>query len=507
MSRAIIVIVDEGNEEIFLDLTRPFFVDYAQKCKAELIELFGDIKKSSVLPYSQQYDRIIFARPDILIKKEHADLFDQIADDKIGISYMLLCSLESDMGYCKTVSGSKFLPWTLNTGLLVASKQHDIWRDYPSDEEWAKSLQSNQLQAFATDCQPWIDKYEDLSRIMSLVHFYGIENKYKAIASIIGVKQSKIESTNEPIRNSQFNKSFIQDIDLDGSKTFVTKEMIAEDSIKLLEKLPKIGGVVGCPRSGLIPASIIAVALSIPLYSVDGDVLVKLNHMAPNGGGRMRNYIEDKNLPILIIDDTVFYGTQMKEMKKLIRDKMPDRKIITACIYCYTDSRNHPDYYVRGLSYPHILEWNFFNCSYIKNSYIDFDGILCPDVPAEIDNDEEKYKTYIATVKPIKSNIPSLFKCSAICTGRLEKYRDLTERWLERHNVQYNNLIMFPGTKEQRDRNHAQTVGRFKAEKLSESNCSFFIESCDFQSQIIAKELQLLHKQGIVICPNSKKVY
>lgn len=507
MSRAIVVIVDEINEKIFLDLTRPFFIDYAHKCGAELIELFGDIKKSSVLPYSQQYDRIIFARPDILIRNEHIDLFHQISDDKIGVSYMLLCSLESNMGYCKAVSGSKFLPWTLNTGLIVASKQHDIWHDYPSDEEWARSLPLNQLQQFGTDCQPWIDQYKELSKIASLVHFYGIENKYKTIASVVGIKQFKIKSAHEPVNNSQFNKYPIKDIDLDGAKTFVTTEMMVKDSINLIEKLPKIGGVVGCPRSGLIPASIIAVALSVPLYSVDGDVLVKLNHMTPNGGGRMKNYTEDKNLPVLIVDDTVFYGTQIKEMKNLIRGKMPDREIITGCIYCYTDSKKHPDYYLRGLSYPHILEWNLFDCSYIKNTYIDFDGILCPDVPIEIVNDEEKYKSYIATVEPIKSNRPSLFTCGAICTGRLEKYRDITERWLERHNVKYNNLIMFPGTEEERDRNHAQTVGRFKAEKLAESNCSFFIESCDFQSQIIAKELQLLNKQGIVICPNSKKVY
>ena len=84
----------------------------------------------------------------------------------------------------------------------------------------------------------------------------------------------------------------------------------------------------------------------------------------------------------------------------------------------------------------------------------------------------------------------------AICTGRLEKYRPQTEAWLKKHGIRYNDLIMFNGTKEERDSNHLKNVGEYKADVFNNfeglafgvrQKPLYFIESCPHQSRLIAE--------------------
>jgi hypothetical protein len=111
----------------------------------------------------------------------------------------------------------------------------------------------------------------------------------------------------------------------------------------------------------------------------------------------------------------------------------------------------------------------------------------------------------------------------AICTGRPEKFRPETEEWLAKHKIPYSKLLMWPGSKAERDRNgrHTENVAEFKrhlfetyvgrilishSHKVSNylSEAVFFIESCPTQSRLIA-QTQKPHKW--VISLNEKEAF
>tara|TARA_R100000008_G_C3579175_1_gene167277 strand:- start:177 stop:1133 length:957 start_codon:yes stop_codon:yes gene_type:complete len=279
-----------------------------------------------------------------------------------------------------------------------------------------------------------------------------------------------------------------------GAKYIKTSQLI-EDCRNLL--LPQVGklklkGVLGIPRSGMLPASMIAIWLNLPLYtinSISGDI-EPMSGCEKFGGGRMRRH-EDSGGKLLVVDDTVFAGRAMADIKEKINEDA-----VYATVYAHPDSLNKVDFFAKELAPPHILEWNLFNCSYIESTLLDLDGILCPNVPYDKCKNEKDYTDYIEKVEPFYHRIPKT-QCRGIVTARLEKYRDITEDWLERHGIRYGSLTMFPTEKEEiRDKNHIQESANFKAKHFIASGAHFFIESELPEAVIIRRE-----SGKFVICP------
>lgn len=292
--------------------------------------------------------------------------------------------------------------------------------------------------------------------------------------------------------------------DIEGSKTFITNNDLVEGVEDLCTKLPEISGVVAIPRSGLLPASLLSTYLSVPLYSLVGDSITKLYSKSDNGGVRMSNYVHNESSPLLVLDDTCFSGFEMRR----VRDLLGEDNILYAAIFTTRPGSLNLDLYYKTLSYPHILEWNLFDAESLKNGVLDMDGVLCDEVPFEVCDDGPLYIDYIKNVKPIKKHLPKLFDCKAICTGRLEKHRRVTEEWLDRHGVKYGQLIMYPGTEKERDRNYIVNVAKYKAESYKKlEDVKFFIESCDKQSIYISNLLRADEVPCYVICPTTKKIY
>ncbi len=278
---------------------------------------------------------------------------------------------------------------------------------------------------------------------------------------------------------------------------YVKTSRMIEDCKNLL--LPQVynlnlKGVLGVPRSGMLPASMLAMWLNLPLYYLDEDDNLKVLSGATEFGGiRMRDH-EEKYGKILVVDDTIYAGRAMN----LIKERLPE-DILFATVYFRPDCDHKPDFFARELPSPHLLEWNLFNCTYIEQAILDFDGIFSPNVPINVCEDEEKYIEFIKNVKPFPHRIPKTH-CKGIATGRLEKYRDITEDWLDKHGISYGFLKMFPTEKEaERNRNHIEEVATFKAKIFSESDAKFFIES------EIPEAIKIRQKSAkLVICPDEK---
>ena len=113
---------------------------------------------------------------------------------------------------------------------------------------------------------------------------------------------------------------------------YITIADMVEDCKKhLLPKLTsiKLKGVAGVPRSGVLPASVCAAFLNLPLYSFSTDSgFIKLSARSSSGGRRMEFYNESEG-KILLLDDTYFTGESMK----VVRSSVKRQDILYASLY------------------------------------------------------------------------------------------------------------------------------------------------------------------------------
>jgi uncharacterized HAD superfamily protein/adenine/guanine phosphoribosyltransferase-like PRPP-binding protein len=249
---------------------------------------------------------------------------------------------------------------------------------------------------------------------------------------------------------------------------FVTYNCLINDSIELSKKIPKnkYDAVVPVFRSGAIPAFIIAEKLNIP-FLIDSKII---------GGNRINKSNTINN--ILLVDDSVSSGRSMIEKIKELKNVNVD----CACIYKSHFDFHFLNYYHKTISFPRMFEWNMFNNSNLDKVMFDLDGVICID-PRVYDDDGETYANEIA-------NIPELFipkyKIHSICTNRISRWKRITEKWLQKNNVKFGNLIMqeFPTAVERRKKSNAAA---YKARHYSNSDAELFVESSKWQAESIHK--------------------
>jgi orotate phosphoribosyltransferase len=238
---------------------------------------------------------------------------------------------------------------------------------------------------------------------------------------------------------------------------------LADDVTRLVQALPHdIDAVAGIPRSGLLAATMIASALNVPLLF--GGTMA--------GGNRVLSDLDKTPQRVLLVDDSINTGTAMARQVKQINPAY------TCAVYAI--NRDQVDFYSRLLPIPRLFEWNLWNHYQLGLTMLDMDGILCEDPPMHDDGGKE-YADYLADAVP-RYKPRRLVR--AICTARLEKWREVTEAWLARHGILYGKLHMFPSDKES-DRKglHAS----FKAScYVADDRASLFIESDAAQARAIA---------------------
>lgn len=287
---------------------------------------------------------------------------------------------------------------------------------------------------------------------------------------------------------------------------FITIEQYARDVRILLEKIPHdVDCVAGVARSGLYPASMVAMWLHKPMIIVSqssGDIVE-----AGNGWrlGRGHNHVTPKTERVLVVDDTVMTGGSQQIIRRVVGERY--KEVIYATVYCNpAASLGKPDIHAVDLEWPHLLEWNLFNSVISQSTAVDFDGILCHDCPIEADDDAAKYLDFIRNARPLY--LPRKEPLPLIVTARIEKYREPTEIWLKQHGVKYEKLVMHPAksTRErEKDDIAAYKAMHFEAwarKHVPAPGPVMFIESEDRQARRIAD----LTKR-MVLCPATAGVY
>ena len=281
-------------------------------------------------------------------------------------------------------------------------------------------------------------------------------------------------------------------------KEYLSYYTFADMSLAIKNSLPSLPAdidlIVGIPRSGMIPAYMIALFLNKPCCSISEFI----NGISPEHGHReISTYREDACKKVLIVDDSSYSGRSFQEAKEKLSAIASAYTFIYYSVFATERAKNTIDLYSTITTIPRIFQWNYLNHNILSKCCVDIDGVLCVDPTEEENDDGEKYKQFLLTAKPLY--IPKV-KIYALVTSRLEKYRLETEKWLADHGVHYEYLIMLdlPNAEERRRRGcHAA----FKASVYQNyPETILFLESNDIQARLIAT---IAHKPCICVTTDS----
>lgn len=226
--------------------------------------------------------------------------------------------------------------------------------------------------------------------------------------------------------------------------------------------------IVGIPRSGMLPANLIALYLNKPFTDIDSFIEGKIY-----ASGERGTYIDIKEYRnILIVDDSINSGNALQKAKSKLTNMTKKFHLEYAVVFSSTKGSHLIDYYCEIIDYPRIFQWNLFHHpSIIPQSCFDIDGVLCKNPP--IDDDGPIYTEYIMNAIPLY--IPSV-EVDTLITCRLEKYRKATEEWLAKWNVKYKHLIML-NLKTKEERISWGKHGKYKGEIYKKTKNILFVES------------------------------
>lgn len=257
--------------------------------------------------------------------------------------------------------------------------------------------------------------------------------------------------------------------------------------VKYLQVVPAdITLIVGVPRSGMLPASLLALYLHLPLTDVEGFIEGRIIQSGP----RLNADSNCKKIPTsgraLIVDDSVASGSAMTKVKARIEASQVLLKPVYAAIFIDASvlSSAIVDLSFESVPLPRLFEWNLLNSWYCNQYCVDIDGFLCRDPTPEENDDGKEYINFIKNTPLI---IGQRKEFGYVVTSRLEKYRKETEFWLFENKIRYKKLYMMNyETAEERQRNNKYS--EFKSKIYLESNSVLFIESSERISIEIARK-------------------
>jgi hypothetical protein len=235
--------------------------------------------------------------------------------------------------------------------------------------------------------------------------------------------------------------------------------------------------IVGVERSGIIPATILALHWNKPFLTLN-------QYFA----GNWEEYIDSKvsfgNIKkVLIVDDSISSGRTAEKILYRSREVSVYNRGHSICFGgVYITPSHDPSgiykYFFKVIPLPRMFEWNFIHNNNLRNALLDIDGVIYEEPPLE--DDTEAYEKYIEN--PIPLYIPTI-PVLGFVSGRLEKYREVTERSLKRYGIEYGSLQLAQfDTIQERRKND---MGAIKGNIYKESQANVFFESSKQQAKTI----------------------
>lgn len=274
---------------------------------------------------------------------------------------------------------------------------------------------------------------------------------------------------------------------------FVSFEELVSCIYKNLYKIPAdVDLVVGIPRSGTLVANIIALYRNLPFTDINS--FIEKRVLSSGSTRKSRDWVKSvgEARHVLIVDDSISSGKAIREAKEKIKDSDITAKVTYLAVYSLKGNAFMVDIHFKVCQQPRMFEWNYMHHWMLEFACMDIDGVLCDDPKINQRIGEKEYKKFLDTATP--KIIPTQ-KVGALVSGRKEKYRQETEKWLHNYNVQYDKLFMLPD-------DSMLTHAEFKANIYKQSKYILFFES---NSEQAAEICRLTGKP--VFCVDKKKIF
>lgn len=261
-----------------------------------------------------------------------------------------------------------------------------------------------------------------------------------------------------------------------------------------MHKIPHdIDLVVGIPRSGMLPANMIALFLNKRLTDLESFIEGRIM-----SAGDRSKFIHDSSVKnVLIVDDSVCTGGSLSKAKEKLLPFYDQYDLVFAAPIVTTLGKQFVDIYFEVIDTPRVFEWNLFHHSCLSNACMDIDGVL--NVDPVNDDDGPIYESFLKTATPLfipTAPIRTLISC------RLEKYRLLTERWLQSYGIQYEELVMLD-MPDKNSRVKWNKHGEYKGIFFATHDHSLFIESSLSQAQKISN----MSRKPVICIESNSIVY
>lgn len=245
-------------------------------------------------------------------------------------------------------------------------------------------------------------------------------------------------------------------------RNYTNLQSLIKKNIVLLQS-GKFDIIVGIPRSGMVPAYMIALYLNKNCCDLDAFVQNR-----PLKTGITRTPKDDLKYPhdakkILVVDDCIASGRSLSLALENV--PQPERnKIVTLAIYSSEKKRDDVDIFFESLPGPRLFEWNIFHSSIVKRACFTLDGVICNSSSEMVIGSQHGTDLMMNSDPAI---VPS-GKIGCIVSDRPEKYREITEKWLKKHGIEYEALMM--------NKNGNKSSVHFKAELYKKSGQELFFE-------------------------------
>lgn len=252
---------------------------------------------------------------------------------------------------------------------------------------------------------------------------------------------------------------------------WITTDHLERDTHRIISALTDRDTLIAIPRSGLLPAQILAHRLNLPLFA-----LTRHNTIADLNHGTRSATLPRIGRKIAVVDDTTCTGRALTRARTIIHAHLPDADVITVAVYAA--SLDLADVIAYRLPAPHLLDWHFPASPYATQALWDIDGVLL---------DESDH-----TGRLLRRTAPGIH----CVTGRGRALEPLTREQLARAGIN-------PARIDYADKNLVgEEAAEHKARIYAESPATYFVESDAGQALTIARI-----SRKIVICPPQPAVY
>jgi hypothetical protein len=225
---------------------------------------------------------------------------------------------------------------------------------------------------------------------------------------------------------------------------------------KMALRMPDVDAIVGVPVSGLAPAGMLSAVTGIKCVPLEA---------VPDGVNRL-----------LVLEDAS--GFAKFRQQKL--GQAPGREVCYGAVYA-CDAAADLDLVGCIAPKPRVFSWNLYKSNRSRRIAYDLDGVLCRNPTADQVDYGLRYTAFIESTRPLRCVRSRL---GWIVTGRMERYRAVTEAWLGWAGIRYGELVMAENDQQHTMEAHAKHKADWYA---AHPECLLFVESHPRQAARIAE--------------------